>query len=196
MSDRKTKRDLRKFNRWSRSYEASWQQRFFGLVHQRMLAMVDASAVAVVLDVGCGTGRLLRAAAKRCPNATLIGVDPAEGMIEVAVRHTPGATFHVAGAEALPLPTTSVDVALSSISFHHWPNQRRGLEEIARVLRPGGQLCLADPVMPTWLAPIVRSYAKSPRTLRALLTDAGFRVKKQSPILWGIVYATLCLKDG
>jgi ubiquinone/menaquinone biosynthesis C-methylase UbiE len=115
-------------------------------------------------------------------------------MLEVARRKTTRATFHLAGAESLPLPSNSADVALSSISFHHWRDQAAGLREIARVLRPGGQLCLADPVMPAWLARALRSHAKSPGALRGLIVDAGLRVKTQRAILAGFVFATIGIK--
>src|SRR5579884_2541983 len=104
-----------------------------------------------VLDVGCGTGRLLREARDIWPEAHFVGVDPAPGMVEVAQRLTPGATFFVGPAEALPLPDASADVALSTISFHHWGDQAAGVREVARVLRPGGCFVLVDVLFPRWL---------------------------------------------
>lgn len=160
-----------------------------------MLALVALDDPATILDVGCGTGRLLRRAGARWPDAQLIGVDPAEGMLEVARRKTIGGKFHLAGAESLPLPSASVDLALSSISFHHWPDQLGGLRQIARVLRPGGQLCLADPTMPAWMAALGRSYARSRPALRALFADAGLDVQVQRSILLGVVFATMGVKN-
>jgi ubiquinone/menaquinone biosynthesis C-methylase UbiE len=191
MSGSKSERDVRRFNRWSRTYEDSWAQGFFTFVHKRMLALVDVEQPDTVVDVGCGTGRLLRRVGERWPSADLIGVDPAEGMLEVARRKTSRATFHLTGAESLPLPSNSADLVLSSISFHHWPDQAAGLREIARVLRPGGQLCLSDPVMPARLSRAFRSYAKSPGALRGLIVDAGLRVKTQRTIIPGFVFATI-----
>src|SRR5437879_4726343 len=49
-----------------------------------------------------------------------------------------------AAAEALPYPDQTADLVLSSLSFHHWAAQQKGLQEIARVLRPAGWFCLAD----------------------------------------------------
>src|SRR5579883_1550856 len=124
--------DIDRFSRWSRTYERSYLQ---GLIFDR----AHRAAPESILDVGCGTGRFLRQAAQRWPGASLIGVDPAEGMIEMARRLTPGATFYVSMAEELPLPGASVDVAVTTLSFHHWSDQAAGVREVARVLRPGGR---------------------------------------------------------
>ena len=97
-----------------------------------------------VLDVGCGTGRLLRKAKARWPNAQFIGVDPATGMIENARRLMPDAKFYVSQAESLPLPDASVNLVFSTASFHHWQDKEKGLREIKRVLQVGGLLFLAD----------------------------------------------------
>ena len=57
----------------------------------------------------------------------LLGVDPAPGMIEVAKRLTPTARLYLGTGEALPLEEASVDLALSTISFHHWQDQAAGV---------------------------------------------------------------------
>ena len=89
--------DVQHFDRWSSTYETSPLQRLiFDRVHRHVLALAsDLPAPAAILDIGCGTGKLLRAAAARWPRATLVGVDPAAGMVEVARRLTPGATIVV-----------------------------------------------------------------------------------------------------
>src|SRR5271165_595488 len=126
-------RDVRHFEEWSRTYEGSWMQnRLFNRVH---LAVLELAAPlpppAQVLDVGCGTGRLLRAAGMRWPEAELIGVDPAQGMVDEARRLTPAATFRRGLAESLPLPDASVDLAVSTLSSHHWRDPGKGVGEIA-----------------------------------------------------------------
>jgi len=172
--------DVKRFDRWSKTYEACWGQRFFDGVHTRMLDLLESAAPTLkpstVLDVGCGTGRLLRKVAARWPTARIIGVDAAPGMVEVAKSLAPSGEFHQGFAESLPLPDASVDLAFSSISLHHWRDASSGMREMARVLRPEGWFCLADPTIPAWLAKVFRSKAKSQSVLREMLTEAGFEV--------------------
>jgi ubiquinone/menaquinone biosynthesis C-methylase UbiE len=177
--------DVQHFERWSHGYEGSWMQRLmFDPVHRAVLDLAASlPAPAVVLDAGCGTGRLLRAAAQRWPYAQLIGVDPAEGMVETARRLTPSATFHRSLAETLPLPDASVDLAFSTMSFHHWRDQQAGVREIARVLRPGGHFILADvapPQLLTWLR-FTRG-ARSLATRQRIFAAAGLRIERQQGV--------------
>jgi ubiquinone/menaquinone biosynthesis C-methylase UbiE len=192
--------DVEHFDRWAPTYDAFWGQRYVDRMHGLMLESVAGSGAGVpsaVLDVGCGTGRLLEKAGGLWPTARLLGVDPAPGMIEVARRRIPQATIEVAGAEALPLPDASVDLVLTCVSLHHWKDRGQGLREAARVLRPGGQLCLADITVPAWVSRLFhRIKAASPDTLHSLLTQAGFRVEKRSFTMARMVCLVLAVKPG
>src|SRR5262245_17895582 len=188
-------RDVERFDHWSRTYEASWMQRvFFDPTHRAALALATeiVRQPTSVLDVGCGTGRLLRQAGTYWPEAHLIGVDPANGMIEMAKRLTPNATFFSGTAETLPLERASVELALSTISFHHWHDQAAGLREIARVLRPGGALLLVDFSFPDWLVGLLRQKrVHSPVRVQALFHQAGLQVQRQQKIAWRGLLATV-----
>ena len=174
--------DVQHFERWAATYERSWmQRRIFAPVHSAVLDLAATLPPPVsVLDIGCGTGRLLRAAAARWPEARLIGVDPAEGMVEVARRLTPGADIQRGFAEELPLPDASVDLTVSTISFHHWRDQAAGVREIARVLRPGGHFILADFAPPRLLAQLRLTGHALPVTARQrLFADAGLHIERE-----------------
>ena len=115
----------------------------------------------------------------------MIGVDPANGMLELAKRLTPNATFFPGMAEELPLQDASVDLALSTISFHHWQDQAAGLREIARVLRPGGYLLLVDMSLPDRLLRVFRlKRVHSRARLQVLFQQAGLQVQTQQKIAW------------
>ncbi len=93
-----------------------------------------------VVDVGCGPGAAVRLAASR--GATVVGVDPASVMLDVARWTTwrrAGITWQVGAAEALPLPDASADVVWALSTVHHWPDVPAAVAEVARVLRPGGR---------------------------------------------------------
>jgi SAM-dependent methyltransferase len=187
-------RDVQHFERWSHSYEGSWlQSRFFTRVHSAVLDLAASfPPPASVLDVGCGTGRLLRAAAARWPGAQLIGVDPAQGMVDGARQLTPGATIHRGLAESLPLPNASVELVVSTMSSHHWRDQAAGVREIARVLRPGGHFILADVALPRVLRWLTLHENGLPAAARQrLFTAAGLRIEQQRSVVYPFILATL-----
>lgn len=197
MATNDSRKDVEQFNRWSHTYDESWIQRYADRVHAEMLNVVtdEIAAPKTVLDVGCGTGRLLRRARVLYPSAQLLGIDPAEGMVEVARSQIPSATIYLAAAESLPLADSSVDAVLSSISFHHWSDQLAALREISRVLRSGGCLCLADISMPVWLAKLLRhSKVKSPAAMSQFFSEAGLPVKVQHRTFTRFVLLTLGVK--
>lgn len=175
--------EVRYFNRWAETYDQSiLQQIFFTRIHARMLELLAREAAAAAppecfIDVGCGTGRLLDAARSRWPDARVLGADPAERMVEEARRLRPDLDITLASAEALPFPDESADIVVSSLSFHHWVDQERGVNEIVRVLRPGGSFCLADH---TFLpAKLFGERPKSRREVRGLMETAGLTVVRQ-----------------
>ena len=101
------------------------------------------------LEVACGSGIVSRRIAPAVREVH--GVDMTPAMIEVARREAAAAglsnaTFAVGDATALELPTASVDGAITRFSIHHIPAPIRLLGELARVVRPGGRVILADHV--------------------------------------------------
>ena len=194
MATTSRKHDIERFDRWSHTYEKSWLQgHFFARVHQAVLSLVaEEGEPESILDVGCGTGRLLRVARTRWPKVQLIGVDAAEGMVEVARQLAPDVTFHVGQAEALPLPDASVEVALSTTSFHHWSDHAAGVREVARVLLHGGRFFLADISTSSWLLKLIhRSRFLSPAHVRILFTEAGLQVLTQQTVVSHFVLVTV-----
>jgi ubiquinone/menaquinone biosynthesis C-methylase UbiE len=102
----------------------------------------EVAAGDAVADIGCGPGTAARRAARL--GASVIGVDPAPVMLRLARiltrRSTHAVRYAKGSAEALPLPDTSVSVAWSIASVHHWADLDAGLQEARRVLKPGGRL--------------------------------------------------------
>lgn len=143
-------RDIDRFNRWASTYDRHWMQRLiFGRVQEMtlQLAALEVARPTAILDVGCGTGRLLRSAAVRFPGARLVGVDAAIEMVKQAEASIPAGVaieFQQATAEQLPFPNAQFDLVFSTLTFHHWRDQRKGIAEVARVLAPEGRWLLAD----------------------------------------------------
>jgi arsenite methyltransferase len=138
-----------------------------------------------VLDVACGSGATVLLLARELGCVT-VGVDLGARAIEQATRATPAgahASFLLADAEALPLPDASVDVALSECSLCTFPDKPRAIGEMARVVRPGGTIAIADVTAdPDALPEQLRSAAarvacvagaRSAGDYASLLRDAG-----------------------
>jgi arsenite methyltransferase len=99
-----------------------------------------------VLDVACGSGATALLLGRELGCIT-VGVDLGAGAIEQArraVRAGERASFLVGDAEALPLPDAGFDVALSECSLCVFPDKPRAIAEMARVVRPGGTVAVAD----------------------------------------------------
>jgi len=156
------------------------------------LAVSVQAAPLRVLDVGCGTGYLLRLLAGRYPQATeLAGIDAAPSMIEAAeqVAEDQRLRFTIGVAERLPYPDDVFDLVVSTTSFDHWADQQAGLRECARVLAPGGHLMLADLFSPLLLPSLLAGRSGKARTQRRasrLLAAAGFR-----GLAWHDLYALI-----
>ena len=103
-----------------------------------------------VLDLGCGTGTLTTWTAKKRPDARVVGLDGDPKVLSIAARKAAAAgvklRFDVGLSFALSYPDASFDRVLSSLLFHHLTrsDKRRTIAEIRRVLKPGGQLHVAD----------------------------------------------------
>jgi ubiquinone/menaquinone biosynthesis C-methylase UbiE len=102
----------------------------------------EVAASDTVADIGCGPGTAARRAARL--GASVVGVDPAPVMLRLArllTRRSAASVRYSKGtAETLPLPDSSVSVAWSIASVHHWADLDAGLREARRVLEPGGRL--------------------------------------------------------
>jgi ubiquinone/menaquinone biosynthesis C-methylase UbiE len=179
-------RDVEPFNRWAPTYERGSREEFFKRLHGALLKWVieEGKTPRHVLDVGCGTGALLRLAAQRWPDAVLTGADPAEEMIRVAKAKLPegsSVTLVTAPAERLPFDDERFELVVSSVSFHHWTDQAAGISEIYRVLARGGHLCLADHFAVGLLHPFFVALRKRDRMhtrpeVNEMLERAGLRV--------------------
>jgi SAM-dependent methyltransferase len=155
---------------------------------QRLLsAHVDRTAISLVVDLGCGTGRFSEMLAAEL-GARVIGLDPSEKMINQA-RRKPAASavgFGRASAHELPLPDGRVDLVFMSQIYHHLPDPAAMARECQRVLRVGGYVCIRtgtrenDAIAPNFF-PAVRTMLDadlpSRDEIRSNFAAAGFTPK-------------------
>jgi ubiquinone/menaquinone biosynthesis C-methylase UbiE len=179
------------FDRWSAVYDRpSFQNATYRPVHDAVLARLTGTQPEVVLDLGCGTGKLTQRLTEQFPDAEVVGIDYSVGMLsEAGDRVGTRANLVRADAQYLPLRAASVDVVVCTESFHWYDDQRQALAEIAAALRSGGQLVIASIAAVTDVGEsAVRRLsaaggqpvrALTPRRLRDLATGAGFEVVHQ-----------------
>lgn len=155
-------------------------------------AFVDVAGVREgmrVLDVGCGPGGLTRELVARVGAGSVAAIDPSPPFVEACRVRNPGVDVRRAVAEGLPFPDGAFDAALSSLVVGFMTDADAGVQEMARVTRPGGvvALCFWDlarmPVIRTfWAAAAAidpnqhgepQRRGTRPGELAALLQQAG-----------------------
>ncbi len=172
-------------------YERRWQK------YIRMAISAGES----LLDVGCGTGTLLR---EVVGGVRLAGVDLSIAMIARARSSVgPAALLAVADAERLPFERASFDVIVFCSSFHFFPSPVEALEEVRRVLRPGGRVIMTDWCADFLASRLVDRFLRwhdpahqriySQEECARLLRQSGLRVlaveKYKISWLWGVMTA-------
>lgn len=135
------------FDLWAPNYDCLLTTIFYQAIHQRLLEFVHLPENALVLDLGCGTGKLLNRLAAKFPTLLGIGCDLSSEMLRQARRknkHQTHLIFVRGNAESLPFAQAQFEAVFNTISFLHYPQPATVLSEISRVLRPGGCYYLAD----------------------------------------------------
>ena len=133
---------------WQRAaaeYDATFARAAAPFV-EALLDAAGAGAGMRVLDVGCGTGLVTAAAARR--GAHPVGVDFSAAMLAAAQKAHPQLQFDEADAEALPYADASFDAVVANFAVHHAANPAGAIVEARRVLRPGGRVAFTS-----WAAP-------------------------------------------
>ncbi len=179
----------RAFDQISRMPQMQWVRRF---VSTRAAAL-QASGEAV--DLGCGPGYLVIEMARRSPGLHLTGIDLSQEMLTAAGINAWEAgvgervAFELGDAQKIPCPDGSLDLVVSTLSLHHWSDPVAVLNEIARVLKPGGAYLVfdlrRDLAMPFYLLLWAATQFIAPAALGRINEPMGSRNAAYTPLELG-----------
>lgn len=135
------------FDRWAPNYDFIFTTIFYQAIHKRLLEYVELPLNPNVLDLGCGTGKLLHRLATNFPNLKGTGLDFSKEMLTRARKnnqHRKRLIYISGNAESLPFANAQFDAVFNTISFLHYPNPQQVFSEVCRVLKQGGTYYLSD----------------------------------------------------
>ena len=176
-------------HQWAGLLDHPWRLRY-----RKPAETVDAFGIMpnmTVIDLGCGTGAFTVELAQRVgADGRVHAVELQAAFLQQARQRVQSAGlqnrvhFHHCGAYALPLETSSVDLAIVIATLSQIPNKLVALSELRRVLKPGARLAISEELLDPAYAP--------PPLVRRWLTAAGYRYVGQSgtPFCYNQLYVT------
>lgn len=173
------------FNQWAARGKGESMARHHRAIAEKLFARMGLAAGDRVLDLGCGSGWATRlAAAPVGPRGLAVGVDVSDAMIREAMEHPQplrNVRYLSAPAENIPWSNDFFSHIFSIESFYYYPDSRAVLDELRRVLAPGGRLfllmCLytGNPNAAKWVEKLtVPVHLRSSAEWRVLLEQAGW----------------------
>ena len=146
------------------------------------LKLVDVQDGWTMLDVGCGGGFTIRRLLKQSENAQVYGIDISEESVAKAKKVNADVldkqVFVTQGsAEKLPYEDEKFDLVTAVETVYFWPNLPGCLQEVRRVLKPGGKFAILVEVVDSdskWTNIVEGMTAYTPEQIKSLLDDAGF----------------------
>lgn len=129
------------FNEWANAGRGEGMEKGHRPVGEQAIELMDITANAHVLDVGCGSGWSTRLMAEKARDGRVVGIDISDEMIRLA-RETSAShsnlDFRIASAEKLPFSDGEFTHAFSMESLYYYADMLKALREIRRVLKPRG----------------------------------------------------------
>jgi ubiquinone/menaquinone biosynthesis C-methylase UbiE len=131
------------FNEWAAAGRGDEMESHHSDITDQTLALMDLKPNDRVLDLGCGTGWASRRIARVVKDGEVVGIDVADEMLrraEAASTSSANVRYLWGSAEGLPLPDNHFNKVLSVESFYYYADQGAALDELRRVMAPGGRL--------------------------------------------------------
>ena len=133
------------FNRQAVTYDRDIKGEHARSLYPVLLEQLSRIPYHTALDLGCGTGELMKRILEEDGSKVLYGLDLSEQMLEAAKKKLGGTVRLLLGdSEHLPFEDDCFDVVYCNDSFHHYPAPDKVLGEVCRVLKPGGTFLMCD----------------------------------------------------
>lgn len=144
MNDQKEKSKAA-FNQQAATYDTDMKGQHARSLYPILLDRLSHISYHSALDLGCGTGEMIKQILQADNCKELYGIDLSEEMLAVAKNKLPDQVKLLLGdSESLPFPDNFFDVVYCNDSFHHYPAPQNVLSEVQRVLKPGGTFLMGD----------------------------------------------------
>lgn len=189
------------FNQQAATYDNDIKGQHARSLYPVILKKLSEITYHTALDLGCGTGEMMKLILQQNEDKSLYGIDLSEKMLDVAKEKLGNRVKLTLGdSEQRPFPDSFFDVVYCNDSFHHYPAPNKVLSEISRVLKPKGVFLMCDCWQPAIGRAIMNFYMKhskegdvkiySEHEIRELFS-AYF-----SKILWERIGNTSCMACG
>jgi ubiquinone/menaquinone biosynthesis C-methylase UbiE len=145
--DKIEEHNIKRFNKWAGSYDTGIAGIFYKMCYRKIRPLLSLQDGMKVLDVGCGTGSLLKELSRSGKELNLYGIDLSSEMIRAArekLKDEKHVELHEASAADLPFESNFFDYIVCMNSLHHHADPNQSLTEMARILKPGGVMILTD----------------------------------------------------
>jgi ubiquinone/menaquinone biosynthesis C-methylase UbiE len=141
------------------------------------LRHLEPLAGLALFDLGCGAGWAARLALREAGAARVIGLDFSITGLKLARQHTPQILWLQGDGAALPIADRSFDRLFCNGALEHFPDVRRGITEIVRILKPGGRAVV---IVPNFYVKTEQpmEFAASYWNWKRLFTDAGLTIEQ------------------
>ncbi|WP_297761181.1 class I SAM-dependent methyltransferase [uncultured Muriicola sp.] len=172
---------------------------------QQLLSHLNPQKEGIYLDIGCGTGNYTDEFQKM--GYSFIGIDPSKEMLKQARVRNQDIVWKMGTAEKTGLDENSVDGVVAFLTLHHWTNIENSFLELARILKPNGQIVIftstPEQMEGYWLAQyfpkmLIASKVKMPllQNIEKAMKKAGIQLEKTTPYFVGRDLKDLFLYAG
>ena len=189
------------FNQQAATYDNDIKGQHARSLYPVILKKLSEIPYHTALDLGCGTGEMMRLILQQNKDTSLYGIDLSEKMLEVAKEKLGNhVNLILSDSEQLPFSDSFFDVVYCNDSFHHYPAPDKVLSEVYRVLKPNGIFVMCDCWQPTIGRAIMNFYMKHSKEGDVKIYSEN-EIRKLfsvhfSKVLWKRIGNTACMACG